>query len=238
MDHETKGSERADDWREPASGLPLWQWAGLIILITLLAGAAFAVYHGSVPGLLDSQESVTEKIRALGMWGQMAIIGLMIIHSFVPFPAEIVALAAGACYGVLGGTALTWLGAMAGASLSFWLARTFGEPFVAAILTRRQHKMLDAWTEDQGAATLLISRFIPVIAFNLINYAAGLTKVGWWTFIWTTGLGILPLSALMVYLGDTMHELSWPWLFGLSAAGITTMAIIHIILKRRKMQRN
>ena len=55
---------------------------------------------------------------------------------------------------------------------------------------------------------MLAARFVPVIAFNLINYAAGLTAISWWTFIWTTGLGILPLTVLMVTMGDQMHYLT------------------------------
>jgi len=39
-----------------------------------------------------------------------------------------------------------------------------------------------------------------VISFNLINYAAGLTTISWWTFTWATALGILPLTCLMVLM--------------------------------------
>ena len=70
---------------------------------------------------------------------------------------------------------------------------------------------------------MLVSRFIPVIAFNLINYAAGLTRVSWWTFIWTTSIGILPLTILMAYLGARMMELSWPYLLASSAGGIVAI---------------
>jgi uncharacterized membrane protein YdjX (TVP38/TMEM64 family) len=66
-----------------------------------------------------------------------------------------------------------------------------------------------------------------VIAFNLINYAAGLTKVSWWTFLWTTGVGILPLTALMVYMGSHMRSLSWEWLLATSAACILVMGLAH-----------
>ena len=43
-----------------------------------------------------------------------------------------------------------------------------------------------------------------MISFNLINYAAGLTRISWWTFTWATGLGILPLTTLMVVMGDRL----------------------------------
>jgi len=169
----------------------------------------------------------------MGWLGQFGIIALMVVHCFIPFPAEFVALIAGSIYGTLHGTFLTWSGAMLGASLSFGLTRFFGQPFVEWALPEKQKRYLDKWTQDQGAFTLLLSRFIPVIAFNLINYAAGLTKISWWTFIWTTGVGILPLTALMVHMGSQMRELSWAWLLSVSAVCITIMALLHWYQRRK-----
>ena len=40
---------------------------------------------------------------------------LMVLHSFVPFPAEFVAMANGMLYGPIWGTVITWSGAMLGA---------------------------------------------------------------------------------------------------------------------------
>ena len=39
---------------------------------------------------------------------------------------------------------------------------------------------------------MLIARLLPIIAFNLINYAPALAGIGWWPFLWTTGPGIRP----------------------------------------------
>ena len=129
--------------------------------------------------------------------------------------------------GALFGSALIWIGAMIGASLSFWLARLLGRAAIERLLPVRHRRVLDDWADDQGALTLLVSRFIPVIAFNLINYAAGLTRVSWWTFIWTTSIGILPLTILMAYLGARMMELSWPYLLASSAGGIVAIWALH-----------
>jgi uncharacterized membrane protein YdjX (TVP38/TMEM64 family) len=173
------------------------------------------------------------RIRDLGSWGYAAVIGLMVVHSFVPFPAEILALCAGAVYGTLWGTVLIWVGAMIGASLSFALARWLGRPFVNAVLGPVSRARFDGWTMKQGALALLVARFIPVIAFNLINYCAGLTRVGWGTFLWTTGLGILPLTILMVAMGSAMMQLTWPWLFGLSGLGIAVVCCGHWWVRKR-----
>ena len=70
-----------------------------------------------------SVAEVTRFIRSTGAWGVAAAIGLMVLHSFVPFPAEFVAVGNGMVYGPVWGTVITWVGAMLGALLADGLAR-------------------------------------------------------------------------------------------------------------------
>jgi len=213
-------TERAPD--RPSGRSLTWRIVLAAAALAGLVGLGFALAWSEMGRSLDPMV-LSDRIRDAGMWGGAAVVGLMVLHCFVPFPAEILALCAGAVYGTLLGTILVWVGAMIGAALSFSLARWLGRPFVAAVLSERGQVRLDGWTAEQGAVTLLAARFVPVIAFNLINYAAGLTRVGWGTFLWTTAVGILPLTALMVWMGAAMVHLSWPWLLGLCAAGIAVV---------------
>jgi uncharacterized membrane protein YdjX (TVP38/TMEM64 family) len=198
----------------------------LLSMILLIAGltAFFILYTVLFCGLLEgsswcrwwphfSLNEIIALIRSLGFWGIGASIGLMVIHSFVPFPAEFVAVANGMIYGPLWGTVVTWTGAMIGAFSAFGLVRLLGRPFVDRTLSRRDKSKLDDWTARYGGEMILVSRFIPVISFNLINYVAGLTRISWWTFAWTTGLGILPMTLLMVIMGEQIKHLPWwAWL--------------------------
>lgn len=72
------------------------------------------------------------------------------------------------------------------------------------------------------------------IAFNLVNYAAGLTKISWWTFIWTTAIGILPMTILMVTMGASIHRLDWKWWLVLMAGGILAWLFLRRWLSARK----
>jgi hypothetical protein len=47
----------------------------------------------------------------------------MVAHSFVPLPAEIIAIANGMVFGAVVGSIITWTGAMLGAICAFALAR-------------------------------------------------------------------------------------------------------------------
>ena len=194
--------------------------AGLVVIVLGFAALIWwASSEGAgswVPGFGLSVQDTDDLIRSWGGWGVVGSISLMVAHSFIPFPAEVLAIANGMVYGIFWGTVITWVGAMLGAFLAFGLTRIFGRPFVKMVVSASNWERLDTWSNRQGGVTLLISRLIPVIAFNLINYAAGLTTISCWTFAWATGLGILPLTVLMAVMGARMTEIPW-WLWPLLA---------------------
>ena len=171
-------------------------------------------------------------IVSFGSWGVAASIGLMVLHSFVPFPAELLALANGMIYGPFWGTVITWTGAMLGAFAAFGLARCFGRPLTERLVPTRHLARLDIWAERGGWRALLIVRFLPMIAFNLINYAAGLARVSWWTFAWTTGLGILPVTVLMAALGEGFDRLPWMLWLLLAAIGGSLLLWLGWVVRR------
>jgi len=205
--------------------------AGTILTVLLILGLVGYGVHALLVELSLgrwelSAAGMERFIESWGPWAAIASILLMILHSFVPIPAELLAVANGMLFGPLRGLAITWIGAMLGAYLAFGLARVLGRPFVLKMLPPRHRDRLDEWVGKQGSGVLLISRLVPIVSFNAINYAAGLTNISWWTFSWTTGLGILPLTTFMVVIGDRV--LTWPrtvWAVLASAAILISLLV-------------
>ena len=207
----------------------------VLLIVTIVVWAFALGAKMPLPGFALSVEALEEEILSWGVWGVAFSIFLMVLHSFVPFPAEIVAMANGMLYGPVWGTVITWTGAMLGACLAFGFARWLGRPFVLAVVPEGHHQAIDRFAARQGGGVLLFSRFLPVISFNLINYAAGLTAISWWTFSWATGIGILPLTCLMVVMGDglwTGEAVVWLWLLVAVAGGW----LVWLLLPRRWRQ--
>ncbi len=211
--------------------------AAIFLAIVLIAGlAAVALYIADPAGggwiETVSPEAFKELILSWGMWAIAASILLMVVHSFIPFPAEFVAVANGMCFGPVWGTVITWVGAMLGAMLAFALSRAFGRPLVERMIRRRHWGTLDDWSGRRGGEIVLVCRFIPLIAFNLINYAAGLSRMSYVTFFWATGIGILPMTALMVVLGAKMYDLAWFAWLGVAIAGLGMwLAASHVLAR-------
>lgn len=224
-DPETEIAKLLEHDGEPASrNRPIVRIATALLVVAVAVLVAAALVFGWSVDL--SGNAIENVIRSWGAWGVLASIGLMVLHSFLPFPAEIIAIANGMVYGPIWGIVITWTGAMLGALLAFGLARTFGRPFVERMLGRKHWQSIDAWATAQGGRMVLLSRLFPAIAFNLINYAAGLSGISWPTFIWATGIGILPLTALMVVMGDRIETLPWwVWLVAL----VTSAALWYLL---------
>jgi len=205
--------------------------AALTFLLIVVLGAL--AWWSNIVDLAPTANGIEAEILSWGNWAVAASIGLMVAHSLVPFPAELVTFANGMLFGPVWGTVITWTGAMLGASLAFALARWFGRSFVDALMNERHRLAMDRWARRQGIGVLLLSRLMPLISFNIINYAAGLTPISWWTFLWTTGLGILPITTLLVVTGDQVWNGSgnaWIYLLAIAAAG----ALIWFITARRQ----
>jgi uncharacterized membrane protein YdjX (TVP38/TMEM64 family) len=88
---------------------------------------------------------------------------------------------------------------------------------------------------EGGGPTLLISmRLVPFIPFSLSSYVAGAAGVRVWRFTWTTMVGYLPLTALFVYLGSQLEELSPtdPFLWGGALVLVGMLLLSRRILPR------
>lgn len=178
-----------------------------VSLVVVLAAAVVVI--GFDPGLrlilehslrLSGVSEVRSYIRHAGAWGPVALVAVMVLHGATFVPAEVLTLAALWLYGPVWGLVYAWIGSMLSAYLSFYLARWIGRPLVARYVSDARLARLDALVAGQGARGLFILRLIPLVSFNALNYAAGLTKLTFWQYTWATGLGILPAGIVLTVL--------------------------------------
>jgi uncharacterized membrane protein YdjX (TVP38/TMEM64 family) len=175
----------------------------IIVLITLLAAYLIADQSGWIDIILD-QTLLKSTVHNAGIFGILIIIGLMVIAIiFNPIPSAPIALVAGALYGHTWGTVYIVIGALAGAVIAFTIARITGRSLIVRLLG--EHTM-PSWIGSQNSMmmTVLLSRLVPFISFDLISYGAGLTSLKLWRFSIATLIGLLPASFLLAHFGSEM----------------------------------
>ena len=206
-----------------------WLWS----ILGLLA-AAFLIALIFVLPPESAWQSVFTRIERLGLWVAIVLIGMMILHNVVPVPAELIAVTAGATLGLTVGVLVVWIGAMLGAILAFWVARRFGRKLLQGNKLAAQLERFDRMVARGDWQGMVAVRLIPIISFNLINYAAGLSGVGWPVFLWTTAIGILPITMLSVAAGTGIQVLGLGT--GLAIIGTLVIGVIAVrVLWRSKL---
>jgi len=157
--------------------------------------------------------SIGDWMQAAGPWAYVVAPLVMACVAILPIPAEAPAMVNGMLFGPVGGTAITWCGAMLGAVASFEIARALGRPAAERFISPERLDRADQFVLKAGWGGLLLARFMPLIAFTVLNWAAGLTPVRRWRFLWTTALGIIPGTIVFTVSGwgltGVLEQLPW-----------------------------
>jgi uncharacterized membrane protein YdjX (TVP38/TMEM64 family) len=190
--------------------------ARLAVLLAFLLSAGGAVLLIGGP----SPDSIARTVRGTGVGAPVVFVALYAALTVLLFPGSVGSVAAGALFGVALGTAVTVLGAAIGASASFYLGRRLGRAGVERVAGARAQK-LDRFLQRHGFATVLYLRLIPIVPFNVFNYACGTTGLRGRDYCLATTLGIIPGSFAYVALGHSLRSPLSPEFLG--AAGLIVL---------------
>jgi uncharacterized membrane protein YdjX (TVP38/TMEM64 family) len=211
----------------------------------LLAGGlltAFLLVPWSRGALL-----LVEWIRNAGLVGVVVYSLSYVAATLLLLPGSILTAGAGLAYGPLWGTLLVSPVSVLAATLAFLLGRGIAREWVARrIVQHPRFAAIDEAIGDSGLKIVLLLRLSPVIPFNLLNYALGLTRVSLRDYVVASMLGMLPGTFLYVYLGSLVTSASellsgkrpalglWGQIFywgGLVATLVVTVLISRIAQK-------
>lgn len=147
--------------------------------------------------------ALAERARGTGATG-VALFGVVYIVSTVAFlPGSLLTLAAGFAYGPVWGLALASPASVAGATAAFLLGRSALRDWAQRkIGDAPRVRAIDAVVARQGFLFILLLRLSPLFPFNLLNYVLSLSRVSVVTYVLASFLGMLPGTALYVYLGS------------------------------------
>ena len=123
-------------------------------------------------------------------------------------PGSVLTLAAGAIFGVVGGTAFAFTGATVGAAGAFLVARYVARGAVEKrVNADPRFAAIDRAVAMQGRRLVFLLRLSPVFPFNLLNYALGLTRVSLGDYL-IASIGMLPATLLYVYYGKVLGDVA------------------------------
>jgi len=159
------------------------------------------------------------------------------------FPAAaVLTLLAGFLFGTILGAIYVDTAATLGAVVAFAVSRNFAGKWIQ----HRWNQQLQSFNRaisKYGSEYLLAIRMIPVMPYFLVNALAGLTKIHFTTFAWTTALGSVPGILIYCYAGQqlltikSVEQVLTPKVmisFVLLAGFIVLVVIVRWVLIKRR----
>jgi uncharacterized membrane protein YdjX (TVP38/TMEM64 family) len=142
-------------------------------------------------------------------FGNMALLVYITLYwantvSLLP-PIGIMSLAAGFIFGPFWGTIGIMAGAFLGTSTTFIISRLLGRRFVDK-LVKGKGKEFEEKLNRKGFVTILFIRLVPLIPWEIVNYASGLSRIKYRDYIAATMLGILPAVLIQTFFADRISN--------------------------------
>lgn len=197
---------------KPSSG-PMGKIIRLAILLSI---AGFAAYLYSAGGKEYLNLSfIQQKLGDFRVYQEeypwktgLIFFGAYVLATALSLPgATVLTLLAGALFGPLRGVVIVSFASTVGAFLAFLASRFLLRDMLLQKF-RKQFKTIDASIQRDGPLYLLTLRLVPIFPFFIVNLVMGLTAIKSFTFYWVSQLGMLPGTAVYVYAGKELSEIS------------------------------
>ena len=213
----------------------------LRFLVLAATGALVVVFWADVTWSL---RAFARWVDGLGPAGPAVFVAGYAVATVALVPGWILGVAAGAIFGLLAGTAYVVLGATLGAMGAFVVARGFARGAVERWLARSaRFAAVDRAVAGRGVVMVLLLRLSPVVPYNVLNYALGLTGISWranlvgcaamvpGTLLYVASGDVAGRAALAASGADAPVEHGGAY-WGLLAAGLAATLVVTVLLAR------
>jgi uncharacterized membrane protein YdjX (TVP38/TMEM64 family)/rhodanese-related sulfurtransferase len=143
--------------------------------------------------------------RYLGMWAPFGHVVLFAAGTVFFAPGAIFGLVGGALFGPLWGTLLNLAGATIGATAAFLVARYVAAGWVRTTAGPRIERLISG-VEAEGWRFVVLMRLVPLVPFNLLNYALGLTRISLPQYVLASLVAMAPGTLAFTWLGHAGRQ--------------------------------
>lgn len=147
--------------------------------------------------------ALADYIRDAGAPGVVVFVAAYVVATVALLPGSLLTLAAGFAYGPIMGLLIVSPASVLAATIAFLLGRTVLRGWVQQQLTAAPRaRAIDRAVAKDSFGLILLLRLSPVVPFNVLNYALGLSEASLGRYVAASFVGMLPGTFMYVYLGS------------------------------------
>jgi uncharacterized membrane protein YdjX (TVP38/TMEM64 family) len=195
--------------------------------VALLLGVSTSIFDRVTP------HGVHDWVHRAGVWAPAVYLAGFVLRPLSMVPLTLWLLAGGVAFGWLSGALYAVAGVNLGAAAVFLAARFLGRDLVQGLLGRRRALAAPRRWDSRLVFSLQLFPFMP---HDLLNAAAGWSRIPYWRFLFGSAFGTLPAILLYTYAGSVlMAPGSGPFFVAFAALAALTCA--SLVLTRRQRTR-
>lgn len=199
-----------------------------ILILSLIVAAIMGIRFSGILEHFDS-ETLRQSVTSLG---PLAPIAYMLLYSLAPalfLPGLPITLVGGILFGPFWGVVYSITGATAGACVAFLISRYLARDWIRMKLTSPRWRQLERGVEKNGWKIVAFTRLVPLFPFNLLNYAFGLTPIGFFPYALTSFICMLPACIAFIVFSSSLPDLLKGKASPELITGIVLIAIVSLI---------
>lgn len=210
----------------------------VFIILVLIVIAPFAL--NLVLPKLTSDEA-RGFVGDLGILGPAAVMVYIIFsHIVAPISGTPMMVLSIALFGLNEALFYTYLASLASSIIVFYISKKFGRKWVFKLVGEKTMKKIDDFVEYAGVDMLILSRLFGFSIFDIVSYAAGLTRISFKKYFFITLVCSIPARIVFGYFfrnvdfGSLGGVIIWVGTLGLFAILFSLVVKMYIRKKQRQ----
>ena len=205
-----------------------------IVLIVVLLSAAL---QWLIPALTSAE--FQNFVEDLGLFGPLVIIFITVFgHIFAPIAGSPVVILSIAVFGLYQTMVYLYLASLISATTNFYISRWYGRGVVEKLVGKDSMQEVDRMVAIAGGKILAVGRVVGFPIFEIISYAAGLTRMPFRKYISITAVcAAIPNFVFSIIFRDidfSSTVVIYLWVGGLILMGGLFTVVLRLYFKRGK----
>ena len=183
-------------------------WLGLIVLVALVAALAWWLLANDSARLFYSLNLMAGWVEQAPLKTVAVFLLIFAVSTALTLPTvTILTITGGFLFGSWLGTALSVMGALLGAAITFVMVRRMAGDRVRNFFATGRLAGLVRLLERDAFFYLMGLRIVPVAPFFALNAAGALIRISLGRFLLATVLGLIPIMAIFASVGSGLETL-------------------------------
>ena len=185
----------------------------------------------------DDEQQIRDWVSDFGFWGPVFIIGAMTAQMFlIIIPSVVLMVVSTLAYGPWWGSVITYVAVIVAATIAYFIGVHANNAFIDKLIGEKNEKKVENYIQKYGAWAIVLFRLSPFLSNDAISFVAGIGHMRFVKFIIATSAGIIPLIAMIAYLGKDTERLET----GMIWVSVATLVgfVIYYLIKRKKKHAN